>query len=93
MTDWNKLTLEEKCRILGQEGEKFAYNRLLKKYPLKKYLILDLHQLCEMDWAVIDTDKDEIVALYEVKTTTKNKRKFSAGSNLQLEIFTLFIKL
>ena len=86
---WKDISFEEKCSLLGEKGEKFVYSKLLKKYPKDNYIILDLHSFCEMDWVVIDKNKEEIIEIYEVKTTTKDKKEFSAGSHLQLLVFQL----
>src|SRR3989344_5611785 len=87
--NWNNIDFSKKCQILGEKGEQFVHDKLIKKYPPDRFLILDLHCLCEMDWVIIDKEKKEIVEIYEVKTTTRDKKEFSAGSLFQLKVFEL----
>lgn len=87
--DWNKTDFDSKCKLLGEKGEKFVYEKLVNKFPEPKFLILDIHSFCEMDFLIIDQIKKEIIEIYEAKTTTKDKKEFSAGSYLQLAILNL----
>jgi len=87
--NWNNIDFSEKCQILGDKGEQFVYDKLIQKYPPDKFLILDLHFLCEMDWVIIDKEKKEIIEIYKVKTTTRDKKEFSAGNIFQLRVFEL----
>lgn len=89
MTDWGKLTDEEKCHELGEKGEQYIKEKLGKDYPSPKFVIFRLHELCELDWGIIDAES-KLIKLIEVKTTTKKKvNEFPPGGNLQLAIAQL----
>lgn len=84
MTNFN-----EKCNMLGKLGEDFVYKELIERYPQNDFLILNLHSLCEMDFAIVNKADGKILRVYEVKTTTKSEREFGAGSFFQLQAFRL----
>ena len=61
--NWNNSDSREKSWILG---EKFVYDKLIEKYSKDKFLILNSHAFCEMDWIVIDKEKENVIEIYEV---------------------------
>jgi len=87
MKEWKDIPFEMKCSLLGQKGEDYFLEKLKKKYPENRYIILDLHDFLEMDFIVVDKGSKKIIEIYEVKTTTTDKKEFSAGSILQLLAF------
>ncbi|MFA5744315.1 MAG: hypothetical protein WC936_05895 [Candidatus Nanoarchaeia archaeon] len=84
--DFSKLDQRTKNMLLGARGEMWAKEELEKKYPRDKYLVLYMHASCEMDFFVINLENEEVICIYEVKTTTTDDKKFSAGSDIQTAV-------
>lgn len=86
--------LEDKTKQLyikmAIQGQEFVKSKLEQKFPKPQYLVLDLHELIELDYGVYDLKANSFKELHEVKTTTKQKiDEFNAGSQLQLECFSI----
>ena len=76
----------------GQIGEDYIFNELIKRYWGEDYLVLESHQLFELDFIVckIEDRKLFVKEIYEIKTTRhQNSNRFKAGSWRQLAIFDL----
>lgn len=73
--------------VIGHKAEQHVYNKLRAQYSVERYIILDAHSFCELDWVVLDKQNENVVEIIEVKSTSQDTTQFRAGSVFQVLVF------
>ncbi len=71
----------------GEHGEKIILNHLKKKFPKPNFTVVDFQDVAEVDFLVIDNQKEKIIEIHEVKTTETDKKVFRINGDMQYLIF------
>lgn len=71
----------------AEQGEKIVLNHLKKKFPKPNFTVVDFQDVAEVDFLVIDNQKERIIEIHEVKTTETDTKHFRINGDMQYFIF------
>lgn len=71
----------------SEQGEKIVLNHLKNKFPTPKFTVVDFQDVAEVDFLVIDNQKEKIIEIHEVKTTETDTKCFKINGDMQYFVF------